>query len=186
MHHYKRGCYNTKHYFPCTAIFGKRQPTNGRVGKMQDRLTDRESPALDRWRSAENMVVFFLAVRILGEGSAIHSPPVWECVWVCVGVCVCVCVCLSGDQFAHNNSTLYARIGTPWLSEQRRLRTSCMWARFPDRFPHYVWTAWSTYSDFVGSRVYACLSVTCYWHFWQNDRGLLCATEVTWRGTDTE
>ena len=33
---------------------------------------------------------------------------------------------------------------------------------FPDRFLHYAWTAaWSAHSDFVGSRVYACLDVTC-------------------------
>ena len=43
---------------------------------------------------------------------------------------------------------------------------------FPDRFPHYAWTAArSAHSDFVGSRVYSCLDVTCYLHFWQNDRG---------------
>ena len=28
-------------------------------------------------------------------------------------------------------------------------------------------------------RVYVCLAVTCHLHFWQNDRGLLCATAVT-------
>ena len=27
--------------------------------------------------------------------------------------------------------------------------------------------------------MYACLGVTCHLHFWQNDRGLLCATAVT-------
>ena len=35
------------------------------------------------------------------------------------------------------------------------------------------------HSDFVGSRVYACLGVPCHLHFWQNDRGLLRATAVT-------
>ena len=29
-------------------------------------------------------------------------------------------------------------------------------------------------------KVYACLAVTCHLHFWQNDRGLLRATAVTW------
>ena len=29
-------------------------------------------------------------------------------------------------------------------------------------------------------KVYACLAVTCHLHFWQNDRDLLHATEVTW------
>ena len=37
----------------------------------------------------------------------------------------------------------------------------------------------SAHSDFVGSRVYACLGVTCHLHFWQNDWGLLRATVVT-------
>ena len=51
---------------------------------------------------------------------------------------------------------------------------------FPDRFPHYVRTAAkSAHSNFVGSRVYACLGVPCHLHFWQNDRGLLRATPVT-------
>ena len=47
---------------------------------------------------------------------------------------------------------------------------------FPDGFPHSAWTA---HSDFDGSKVYACLGVTCQLHFWQNDRGLLLATAVT-------
>ena len=51
---------------------------------------------------------------------------------------------------------------------------------FPDRFLHYAWTAaWSAHSDFVGSRVYECLGVTCHLHVWHNDRGLLRATAVT-------
>ena len=33
-------------------------------------------------------------------------------------------------------------------------------------------------------KMYACLAVTCHLRFWQNDRGLLCATTVTrgWNG----
>ena len=51
---------------------------------------------------------------------------------------------------------------------------------FLDRFPHYAWTAaQSTHSNFNGSRVYACLGVTCYLHFWLNNQGLLRATAVT-------
>ena len=47
---------------------------------------------------------------------------------------------------------------------------------FPDRFPRYAWTvAQSAHSDFIGSRVYARLGVTCHLHFWLNDRGLLHA-----------
>ena len=37
---------------------------------------------------------------------------------------------------------------------------------FPDRFPHYAWTAAQLpHSDFVRSRVYECFSVTCQLHF---------------------
>ena len=48
-------------------------------------------------------------------------------------------------------------------------------------FPYSAWTAaLSAYSDFDGSRVYACFDVTCHLHFWQDDQGLLRATVVTW------
>ena len=64
---------------------------------------------------------------------------------------------------------------------QDKLRVSSLL----DRFPHYTCTAaQSAHSDFVGSRVYACLDVTCHLHSWQNDQGLLHATAVTqgWNG----
>ena len=66
--------------------------------------------------------------------------------------------------------------------------TICV-SSFPDRFPHYAWTAaLSARSDFAGSKVYACSGVACHLHFGQNNRGLLCATAVTrgGGGTDTE
>ena len=60
---------------------------------------------------------------------------------------------------------------------------------FPDElrvssFPNAWTTAQSAPSDFVGSRVYACVDVTCHLHFWQNDQGLLRAAAVTrgWNG----
>ena len=59
----------------------------------------------------------------------------------------------------------------------------------PDRFPHYAWTeAQSAPFDFNRSKEYACLGVTCHLHFWQNDRGLLCAIAVTqgWNGHQTK
>ena len=37
----------------------------------------------------------------------------------------------------------------------------------------------SPYSDFVTSRVYACLRITCHLHFWQNVGDVLRATAVT-------
>ena len=53
--------------------------------------------------------------------------------------------------------------------------------RLHGRFPHQAWTAAQlAYSDFTGSKVYACLGVSCHLHFWQNDQGLLRATAVTW------
>ena len=83
----------------------------------------------------------------------------------------------SADQLPHTNFTFQARISPQWLSELRRLRPTASWRVaselvFPDTFPHYAWTAQSAYSDFFGSRVYACLGVTCHLHFWQTDRGL--------------
>ena len=36
------------------------------------------------------------------------------------------------------------------------------------------------HSDFVGSRMYVCLGVTCHLHLWRNDRGLLRSTAITW------
>ena len=86
----------------------------------------------------------------------------------------------------HTNSTLYTRIGPQWLSELKQSvakcsLTTCMTALFPDRFPHYAWTAQSAHLDFAGARVYACLSVTGHLHFWHNDQGLLRATAVTRR-----
>ena len=62
-----------------------------------------------------------------------------------------------------------------------KLRVSSL----PDTFPKYAWTAaYSAHSDFVGSQVYVCLSVTYHLHFWQNDLSLLRATAVTrwWNG----
>ena len=56
---------------------------------------------------------------------------------------------------------------------------------FLDRFAHYAWTAAElANSDFVRSRISACLNTTYHLHFWQNDQGLLCATAVThwWNG----
>ena len=56
--------------------------------------------------------------------------------------------------------------------------TSCVWVRFPVRFPHYAWTAYAAHSDFVGLSIYACLSVTCHLHFWQYDRCLFRTAAV--------
>ena len=48
------------------------------------------------------------------------------------------------------------------MTVDEHFRMSCMWAHFPDRFPHYAWTAKSAHSNCGGSRVYACLGVTLH------------------------
>ena len=48
---------------------------------------------------------------------------------------------------------------------------------FLDRFPHYVWTAFSQPTLIWLGHV--CLGVSCLLRFWQNDQGLLHATAVT-------
>ena len=57
--------------------------------------------------------------------------------------------------------------------------SSCVRSHFPDKFPQCAWIAYSTNSNFVGSRLYVCLGVTCHLHFWHNDQGLLSAFVVT-------
>ena len=63
--------------------------------------------------------------------------------------------------------------------------TSCVFARF--RMGSYTMPgqrhSQSTPTS-LGSKMCACLGVTCHLHFWQNDRGLLRATAVTrgWNG----
>ena len=52
---------------------------------------------------------------------------------------------------------------------------------FPDRFPHYAWTAAYSAHSSLGQRCRHVLGVTCHLHFWQNDQGLLRATDVTQR-----
>ena len=57
--------------------------------------------------------------------------------------------------------------------------TSCMWTCFgigSYTMPR-LWQ--SAHSNFIGSRVYACLNVTCHLHFWQNDWGLSHAPAIT-------
>ena len=88
------------------------------------------------------------------------------------------------------NSTLYARISpVSWDDCGWMLPEKLHVSSFPDRFSHYARTAaYSAHSNFIGSRVYACLGVTCHLHFWQNERGLLRSTAVTqgWNGQRTK
>ena len=128
-------------------------------------------------------VAFFLAASGLGEGSTI--PRLWFFLYFYF------ILYFSADQLAHANSTLYANIGPQWLSELRQLWPSVPWRvacelvslisshTMPGQHYH-------AHSDCVGSRLCACLGVTCHLHFGQNDRGFLRATAVARGGTDSE
>ena len=65
------------------------------------------------------------------------------------------------------------------MTGDERSMTSCVKARSPHTVPYHNWIAWSTHTDLVGTRVYACLAVTCHLNFWRRDRDLLCATAIT-------
>ena len=57
----------------------------------------------------------------------------------------------------------------------------------PGRFPHYAWTAaQSARSDFVASRVFACLGVTCHLHFGRMTGVFYVPLWQHGCGTDTE
>ena len=125
------------------------------------------------------MVAFSSHARILGECLTIHSLPVlYYNFFFKVEISLRKLVPLFTPGLVHSGSASLDDCGRMFPD---KLRVSS----FPDRFAHYAWTAaLSAHSDFVGSRVYACLGVTCHLHFWQNDRGLLRATVVTrgWNG----
>ena len=72
------------------------------------------------------------------------------------------------------------QISASWDDCNRVFPDELRVSSFPHGFSHSAWTAaMSAHSDFDGSRVYACLGVTCHLHFWQNNRGVLRATAVT-------
>ena len=64
----------------------------------------------------------------------------------------------SEDQLARTSYTLYVRFSPQWLSELRRL-----WPNVSGYVPKLSArrVAQSAHSDFVGSRLHACLGVTC-------------------------
>ena len=70
-------------------------------------LVGLQSQEVGQWQPVPGDGIF-LAARIWGEGSVIHSKPTLFFFFF-----------LSGDQLAHTNSTLYARIGPQWLSKLR-------------------------------------------------------------------
>ena len=116
--------------------------------------------------------------RILVECSTTHSPPALFILFFLVEFSTRTLIPLFRPGSVHSGSASWDDCDRVFPDE---LRVSSL----PDRFSHYAWTAVkSAHSDFVESKVYACLGVTCHMNFWQNDRGLLSATAVTrgWNG----
>ena len=67
------------------------------------------------------------------------------------------------------------------MTVAERSLPSCIWAYFligSHIIPEQRHSQ-PTLASLCQFRVCACLSVTCHLHFWQNNRGLLCATVVT-------
>ena len=96
---------------------------------------------------------------------------------------------LSGDQIAHANALFRPASvqsgSASWDDYGRIFPDKLRVKSFPGSFPCYAWTAaQSIHFDFVRSRVYACLGVTCHLNFWKDEQGLLRATAVTrgWNG----
>ena len=96
-------------------------------------------------------VAFSLLARILEECSTIHSLP---------ALCFFVFFVESWDLLMYTSSTLQTWISPQWLSKPEQQHSQ------------------PTLTSF--GQVYVCLGVTCHLYFWQNDRGLLHATAVTW------
>ena len=109
------------------------------------------------------------------------------CVFVCVCACTCMCACsyvcvsslakiLGECLTVHSPPVLFNMeislhtlipLFVPGVAECSP--TSCMWARFliGSRTVPGEQHSQPTF-DFIGSRVYACLGITCHLHFWQN------------------
>ena len=103
-------------------------------------------------------MAFSLCVRLLGDCSTIHSQSALFSFFFKVEIRSRMLNPLFRPGSVHSGSASWDNCGQDEL---------CV-SLFPDRFPHYACTvAQSAHFDFVESRVWACLSVTCHLHFWQ-------------------
>ena len=116
------------------------------------------------------MMAFSLLARTLGE--------VWQIIAIlCLFGCFFVSFLVKW-RLAHAHQFHFLGQDQSIVAQQAEMIVaecslmSCRWGCFPGRFPHYAWTAVSTYSDFVGSRMYTCFGVICHLQFRKNDRGL--------------
>ena len=129
------------------------------------------------------MGFFFLAWRILGECSSIHSPPalsffLFFVFFFLVDISSRALIPLFMPESVHSGSA-------SWDDRSQMFPDTLCVSSFPDRFPYYAWTAaYLAHSDFAGSEMYAYLGVTRHLHSRHNDRGLLRAIAVTrgWNG----
>ena len=119
------------------------------------------------------LVAFCSLPRIWGEYSTLHSPPALFFNWRFSSRTL---IPLFMPGSVHSGSASWDDCG--WVFPDELLVSS-----FLHGFPHYAWIA-AAHSDFVVSRVYACVGVTCHLQFWEIDRGILRATAVTrgWNG----
>ena len=91
-----------------------------------------------------------------------------------------------GDEFAHNNSTLLSQDQSTLAQRAettvaKYFLASCVWARFPDRFPHSAWTAsWALRLLWI--KVFRCNLPPAFLTEWPES----FTTAVTLGGTDTE
>ena len=109
-------------------------------------------PCSQRSQGAVVVALFSLA-RILGEWSTIHSMPVHFFLEVEISLRTQTPLFMLGSL--HSGSANWDDSGGMFPDKL------CV-SLFPDRFPHYARTvtvAQSAHSDFVGSRVYACLGI---------------------------
>ena len=116
-----------------------------------------------------------LLARIWGKCSTINFLPALSFCFK-VEISLCTLIPLFRPVSVHSGSASSDDCG--WVFPDELLVSS-----FLHGFPHYAWIA-AAHSDFVVSRVYACVGVTCHLQFWEIDRGILRATAVTrgWNG----
>ena len=144
---------------------------------------------LSHWIKSNCGGDFFLACETLGEMFD-HSFPV--CAFLCVLLLLLLLLffVVKAEISSRTLIPLFSPGSHSDLAQRAEMTvaecslTSCLWARF--RIGSHTMPgkrhSTSSHSDFVGSRVHACLGVTCHLHFWQSELGLLRAIAVTREG----
>ena len=119
-----------------------------------------------------NMVVVVVAfARIWGECSTIHSLPALYLLLFKVEISTYTLIPFFRPESVHSGLVSWHDCGQVFPDE---LHVSL----FPDRFPHYAWTAAVIPLQLCWIKGVFVFSA-CHLHFCRNDWGLLCATAVT-------